>query len=129
MSAKEVLQQRMQCPRTQGEDARSWEDRRDVSHPATINKGVRKVSEYYDQQKASFDRAQREYENAEPPSDTGMTRKQAEEKAMDIVFVSYNIGDIKDECKRRGIKTNQSRSKLEHALIEAMTKEFQEATE
>jgi hypothetical protein len=27
------------------------------------------VSEYYDQQKASFDRAQREYENAEPPMD------------------------------------------------------------
>ena len=27
------------------------------------------MSEYYDQQKASFDRAQREYENAEPPEE------------------------------------------------------------
>ena len=53
-----------------------------------------------------------------------MNAAQARDKAMDIVFVDYNIGDIKDECKRRGIKTNQSRNKLEHALIDAMTKEF-----
>jgi hypothetical protein len=53
-----------------------------------------------------------------------MTEAQAQEKAMDIVFVDYNIGDIKDACKRRGIRTNQSRNKLEHALIAAMTKEF-----
>lgn len=55
-----------------------------------------------------------------------MTHEQAREKAVEIVFVYYTIGDIERECKSRGIRIVRSRNIMERKLIEAMTKELLE---
>lgn len=48
-----------------------------------------------------------------------MNRQQAQEK----VYVYMCLGDIKEECLKRGIKVVKNRSKMEQKLIEAYVKE------
>lgn len=53
-----------------------------------------------------------------------MTKEQAQEKAMNCVFLHMTLGDIEDNCKKRGIRVVKNRATMEHKLIEAMVEEL-----
>lgn len=53
-----------------------------------------------------------------------MTRKEAREKAEEMVFVNMNLGDIEEGCRKRGIKVTKNRSSMEGKLIEVLTEEY-----
>lgn len=61
-----------------------------------------------------------------------MTHEEAVNKAQEIVWVDFTMPDIIRHCELRGILTRtkngklRSRTDLETALINAMTKEFEE---
>lgn len=48
------------------------------------------------------------------------------EKAEMIVFVNYNLGNIINECNRRGLKVSKKRFQMEQDLIESMIKDEDE---
>lgn len=59
-----------------------------------------------------------------PVSCSDTRRKEAREKAQELVFINMNRGDIEEACRKRGIKVTTNRSSMEGKLIEALTEEF-----
>ena len=46
------------------------------------------------------------------------------EKAKNVVYISMNLGDIEEECKRLKIRIVKNRSIMEQKLIKAYVKEW-----